>query len=343
MSLISKTFRNKILSISNNNKESRKDSLPEVKDKDNSELSIALKTLNNSNNSISLSCSKNTSSINTSSLYTSTKNKNNLINPQKFHYLPHNRNQNQIPLSPLSELPNLKYFSSSFNHSTSPFYINSSPPKNSLPSIDYSTPLTAYENKFKPKINLKSHDKQKKNHSHLERKVSLRYEDIKFDSDKKVINGNSKEAVKSAFNKLYGITENLNNNIKNVKNQKEEGSIEDYQNKIMNIASYNTSNTNFSNLVFNLKIIRNIAENTKPLPKINIQTIIEHVKNKKKNDRQVSLREFLERMNNPVDEYEKEEKLIQKMRSKKPVKKSKRNRNLSNLPPFLVKVFEKIK
>ena len=136
-----------------------------------------------------------------------------------------------------------------------------------------------------------------------------------------------------AFNKLYNITESSIKQLDYVKKRKRQYSLAEYQDNILKaVNSKSIEKSEIMKLVENLNEIKIDSYNTKALPPINIDIIKDHVYRKK------NFKDFMIRKQ-PLDEFEKEEKLIKKLRSYKTVSKRKRNNNLDLLPHYIRDAF----
>ena len=75
----------------------------------------------------------------------------------------------------------------------------------------------------------------------------------------------------------------------------------------------------------------------------NIKMIKSHVASRgTKNLRQISIKEYLKKEREPMDEFEKENMMIKKLKTQRYVNhtmRSRRNKNLDNLPQYLRDVF----
>ena len=131
---------------------------------------------------------------------------------------------------------------------------------------------------------------------------------------------NKMKRRKIILNKLYGITPEYNNIIKTAKSHKKLP-LENYQEQILLALNKNGmySNENLSELYQKFKNIKIDIETVTPYPKINIENIITHFKNriKTKNDKMLRLKDFLSKNNKPQDEFEKDEQKIISLKLKK--------------------------
>ena len=147
------------------------------------------------------------------------------------------------------------------------------------------------------------------------------------------------------LNKLYGIMKEQENNVYSAK-KKKYLPLEQYQHNILFAFTENNNNIDhagFMELIQNMKKIREDTESISPLPPINIKTIYKHVfkQSKAKKIKKMTLKEYLSKRNEPKDEYEKENILINKINRKRKFFFRKRNKNLDLLPPHLKELFDK--
>ena len=150
---------------------------------------------------------------------------------------------------------------------------------------------------------------------------------------------------KLILNQLYGITPEYNKIIKTSKSQKNL-SLEDYQDNLLNALNSNGmySNETIGELYQKFKNLKIDVENVIPYPKINIKKIIKHFKKDiKKNNKVMSIKEFLSKRKEPEDEFEKEEKNIISLKIKKnnnPIFRIQHD-NLYMLPNHIRNLFRK--
>ena len=145
---------------------------------------------------------------------------------------------------------------------------------------------------------------------------------------------------KMAFNKLYNITESSIKQLDYVKKRKRQYSLAEYQDNILKaVNAKSIEKSEIMKLVENFNEIKIDSYNTKALPPINIDIIKDHVyREKNLIERKKNFKDFMIRKQ-PLDEFEKEEKLIKKLRSYKTVPKRKRNNNLDLLPHYIRDAF----
>ena len=155
----------------------------------------------------------------------------------------------------------------------------------------------------------------------------------------------SKMKQRRILDKLYGVTPSYIEKYQNTQKQKQLD-LDAYQNNLLNFFSTETNidKRDFMDLLQNFDEIKENSASVNPLPKINVDNIIDHVKNQKKgkNDKMLTLKEYLNKnKNRKKDEFEKEQELIEKSKKFKVIPKKKRNRNLDLLPPYLREVLNK--
>ena len=95
--------------------------------------------------------------------------------------------------------------------------------------------------------------------------------------------------------------------------------LKDYQSNILKAYSFNEKNSDKSINQLSKKFdeLREEIESIPPLPKINIKKIIKHIKNKPKKEKIVSIKSYINKVNEPKDAFEKEEQLIYSLRLKR--------------------------
>lgn len=147
---------------------------------------------------------------------------------------------------------------------------------------------------------------------------------------------------KMAFNRLYNITEGSSEKLKDVKKSKKKYSLEEYQENILKSVDANSVDQGeIMKLIQSFNDIKIESNNVNALPPINIDIIKEHVYKKKPvKPRKKNLRDIMKRQE-PLDEFEKEERLIKNLRSYKSVPKRRRNKNLDILPQYIRDIFAK--
>ena len=147
---------------------------------------------------------------------------------------------------------------------------------------------------------------------------------------------------KMAFNRLYNITEGSSEKLKDVKKSKKKYSLEEYQENILKSVDANSVDQGeIMKLIQSFNDIKIESNNVKALPPINIDIIKDHVYKKKKIlPKKKNFKDMLKRKG-PLDEFEKEERLIKNLRSYKSVPKRRRNKNLDILPQYIRDIFAK--
>ena len=138
--------------------------------------------------------------------------------------------------------------------------------------------------------------------------------------DEEYIQGAIEKKIKqrNKLDKIYGITSDYINQINSAK-KKKYLTLKDYQSNILNAYSFNEKNSDKSITLLSKKFdeLREETESIVPFPKINIKNIINHIKNKRKTDKIFSVKSYINKINEPKDEYEKEEQLINSLRVKR--------------------------
>ena len=147
---------------------------------------------------------------------------------------------------------------------------------------------------------------------------------------------------KMVFNRLYNITDNSIKQLKDIKKKKRLYSLEKYQENILKSVNVNSvDQSEIMKLVQNFNDIKIESYNVKALPPININIIKDHVYRKKQiESRRKSFMNYMVKKE-PLDEFEKEQRLIKKLKSYKPVIKRRRNKNLDVLPQYVRDIFTK--
>ena len=140
----------------------------------------------------------------------------------------------------------------------------------------------------------------------------------KFDAEYILASINKQNNQRNKLNKLYGITSEYLNKIKNAKSKKYL-SLKKYQSNILDAYSFNEKNSDESirDLSNKLNILRRDIESVVPFPKINLRTMFNHIKNKGRKKKIFSVKSYINNIPKPKDEYEKEEQLIQSLRVKR--------------------------
>ena len=148
---------------------------------------------------------------------------------------------------------------------------------------------------------------------------------------------------KMAFNRLYRLSEGSIEQLNRVKKNKKKYSLEEYQANILKAVDVNSvEQSEIMRLIQNFNEIKIESNNVKALPPINIDIIKDHVYRqsqlislKKKNMRDIIKKK------EPLDEFEKEERLIKSLKSFRSVPKKKRNKNFDILPQYIREIFAK--
>ena len=145
-----------------------------------------------------------------------------------------------------------------------------------------------------------------------------------------------------AFNKLYNITESSMQQLENVKKRKSKYTLAQYQENILRAVDVNSvEQSEIMKLITNFNEIKRDSDNVKALPPINIDIIKAHVYKKKKIEQKKKKMKDIIKKKEPLDEFEKEERLIKSLRSFKSVPKKKRSKNFDVLPEYIREIFGK--
>lgn len=142
---------------------------------------------------------------------------------------------------------------------------------------------------------------------------------------------------KLVFNNLYGITPENEERLKIAKANKS-CDLKEYQSNVLGIIGRNiTDESKLRDLLHELKEIREENDSVKPFPPINTNIIEDHVKSKKKEKsiKKMTIKELIEGISTPLDEFEKEQLLIKNMKTYRSSARSQRNRKLDNVPEHL--------
>ena len=167
----------------------------------------------------------------------------------------------------------------------------------------------------------------------------------KFDLKKSYNRPNKLQRRQEVLNKLYGFNKDFSEKLNEIKQQKNLN-LAKYQNNILYALSMNTKDQNeVVDLSEKFTELKDECESVSPLPKINFKNIYDHVLNqnkyKSKSTRKMPIKKFLIKTNEPKDEFEREERLIQKIKGAKSLPKKKRNKVFDNLPECLKDIFNK--
>ena len=164
------------------------------------------------------------------------------------------------------------------------------------------------------------------------------------------IHENSKKPTKmekkrAALDKIYGFSPYQIHTIRKAK-KKKYLPLEEYQNNLLSSFAKTYKNFDqgkFIDLIQSMKDLKAETESISPLPKINIKTIRDHVLTKgTKNLKQISIKEYLSKDSRPMDEFEKENLYITKLKCQRSLNntlRNRRNKNLDNLPEYLKEKF----
>ena len=145
-----------------------------------------------------------------------------------------------------------------------------------------------------------------------------------------------------AFNRLYNITDSSIEKLNHVKSRKKLFTLEEYQENILKAVNVNSvEQSEIMKLIESFNEIKIDSNNVTALPPININIIKDHVYKKKKIlPKKKNFKDMLKRKG-PLDEFEKEERLIKQLRSYKSVPKRRRNKNFDILPQYIRDIFAK--
>ncbi len=147
-----------------------------------------------------------------------------------------------------------------------------------------------------------------------------------------------------AFNRLYDITKESKEKIINLKKSKKNFSLEKYQENILKALDKNAiERDEILNLMQSFNQLKTESNDVMALPPINVDAIRYHVINdQKKVDRKKNMKEIMNKNTEPLDEFEKEEKMLRNFKVyHKPQSKFKRNKNLDMLPDYVKEIFTK--
>lgn len=152
---------------------------------------------------------------------------------------------------------------------------------------------------------------------------------------------NEKKKKRMILDKIYGFSPYHTQSMNKAKSKKFLP-LKEYQDNILIAFANNYSNIDngkFIDLIQNFKDIRAETESITPLPKINIDVIKNHVLLKgPKNLKKLSLKEYFLKDKAPLDEFEKENMIINKLKTQRyisHVTRNKRNKKLDILPQYL--------
>ena len=166
----------------------------------------------------------------------------------------------------------------------------------------------------KNKLN-KSKHKTKSDKKDKDEEFKLNFDSLisKFDEEYIVNAILNKNKQRNKLNKIYGITSAYINKL-NAAKRKKYLTLKDYQSNILKAYSFNEKNSDKSINQLSKKFdeLREEIESIPPLPKI-----INHIKNKPKKEKIVSVKNYINKVNEPKDAFEKEEQLIYSLRLKR--------------------------
>ena len=146
-----------------------------------------------------------------------------------------------------------------------------------------------------------------------------------------------------AFNRLYNISEGSIDQLKNVKKSKKKYSLAEYQENILKAVDVNSvEQGEIMRLIQNFNEIKIDSNNVKALPPINIDIIKDHVYNERKRLllKKKKMKDLIVKKD-PLDEFEKEERLIKSLKSFRSVPRKRRNKNFDILPQYIREIFDK--
>ena len=147
-----------------------------------------------------------------------------------------------------------------------------------------------------------------------------------------------------AFNRLYDIENHSAEKLTYLKKCKQKYSLEKYQKKILKAISPNSiENDEILNLIQCFNELKTEVNSVTALPPINVNAIRKHVINSnKKGKKKKNIKEIMSNNVEPLDEFEKEEKLIRKIKSyHRAHPKINKNKNLDMLPEYVRDIFTK--
>ena len=150
------------------------------------------------------------------------------------------------------------------------------------------------------------------------------------------------EKKKMLFNKLYGLTPEYLSMYSRAKRMKYLP-LEEYQQNILNAytSSYEVDKDNFNDLSNKFKEIREEADHIEPLPPININKIVEHVKEEEKRKtkkKKLAIKDLFKHKEEN-DEFEKEMDSITKYKTTN--KRKYMSKGLKMLPQHIIEAFSR--
>ena len=150
---------------------------------------------------------------------------------------------------------------------------------------------------------------------------------------------------KMAFNKLYEISNESSERLKNVKKAKKFYTLEKYQENMLKAIDVNSiEQSQIMNLIQNLNDIKYESNKVNALPPIKVNVIRDHVIRTSKNNtllRKKNMKEIMNSSDIPLDQFEIEERMIKDMKSYKSQPKAKRNKNFDKLPAYFRDILSK--
>ena len=154
---------------------------------------------------------------------------------------------------------------------------------------------------------------------------------------------NEKEKKRMVLDKIYGFSPYHTQSMNKAK-RKKFLPLKDYQDNILIAFAKNYNNIDngkFIDLIQSFKDLRAETESVIPLPKINIDIIKNHVYTKGPNLKKKTIKEFFLKDKTPLDEFEKENIIINKLKTQRYVSqtRNKRNKNFDILPQYLKEKF----
>ena len=172
----------------------------------------------------------------------------------------------------------------------------------------------------KEKIKISKIKKKRNNDKKYEdKKFQLNLDSLmaKFDAEYIIAALNKRNNERDRLNKLYGITSEYINKVEEAKNKKYL-SLKNYQSNILDAYSFNEKNSEQSirDLSNKFNDLLQDIESIIPFPKINLKTMYNHIKNQEKKNKILSVKSYINKVNEPKDDYEREEELIKSLRLK---------------------------
>ena len=163
---------------------------------------------------------------------------------------------------------------------------------------------------------------------HKEEDLNLQKQLQKSNEKKKEMKMSNKMKQRRILDKLYGVTPSYIEKYQKTQKQKQLD-LDAYQNNLLNFFSSETNidKRDFMDLLQNFEEIKENSLSVSPLPRINVDTIIDHVKNQNRNeksDKMLSLKEYLNKnKNRKKDEFEREQDEIARSKRHKVIPKKK--------------------